>query len=49
LQFTLVYWIQDPMVSQLSVRSAVNLAVLQALRDKGVGLAVAAMEWRQPV
>jgi small-conductance mechanosensitive channel len=49
LQFTLVYWIQDPMVSQLSVRSAVNLAVLQALRDKGVGLAVTALEWRQPV
>jgi small-conductance mechanosensitive channel len=48
LQFTLVYWIQDPMVSQLSVRSAVNLAVLQALREKGVGLAVAALEWRQP-
>jgi len=49
LQFTLVYWIQDPMVSQLSVRSAVNLAVLQALREKGVGLAVTALEWRQPV
>jgi small-conductance mechanosensitive channel len=48
LQFTLVYWIQDPMMAQLSVRSAVNLAVLQALRDKGVGLAVAALEWRQP-
>jgi len=24
------------------------LAVLQALRDKGVVLAVAALEWRQP-
>ena len=48
LQFTLVYWIKDPMVSQLSVRSEVNLAVLKALRDKGVGLAVAALEWRQP-
>ncbi len=47
LQFALVYWIKDPMVSQLSVRSAVNLAVLQALRDKGVELAVSAMEWRQ--
>ena len=49
LHFTLVYWIQDPMMAQLSVRSAVNVAVLQALRDKGVGLAVATMEWRQPV
>jgi small-conductance mechanosensitive channel len=49
LQFTLVYWIQDPMMAQLSVRSAVNLAVLQALREKGVGLAVTALEWRQPV
>ena len=49
LHFTLVYWIQEPMMAQLSVRSAVNVAVLQALRDKGVGLAVATMEWRQPV
>ena len=50
LQFTLVYWIKDPMIAQLSVRSEVNLAVLQALRDKGVVLAVAvaALEWRQP-
>jgi small-conductance mechanosensitive channel len=48
LHFVLVYWIKDPMVSQLSVRSEVNLAVVQALRDKGVGLAVAALEWRQP-
>ena len=38
------------MIAQLSVRSEVNLAVLQALRDKGVVLAVAvaALEWRQP-
>jgi len=48
LQFTLVYWIKDPMVSQLSVRSSVNLAVLQALRKHGVELAVAALEWRKP-
>jgi small-conductance mechanosensitive channel len=48
LQFTLVYWIKDPMVAQMGVRSEVNLAVLQALRDQGVVLAVAAMEWRQP-
>ena len=48
LQFALVYWIKDPMVAQMSVRSEVNLAVLQALRDQGVVLAVAALEWRQP-
>ena len=48
LQFTLVYWIKDPMVAQMGVRSEVNLAVLQALRDQGVVLAVAALEWRQP-
>ena len=36
------------MVAQMSVRSEVNLAVLQALRDQGVVLAVAALEWRQP-
>ena len=48
LQFTLVYWIKDPMVAQMGVRSEVNLAVLQALRDKGVVLAVAALDWRQP-
>jgi small-conductance mechanosensitive channel len=48
LQFALVYWIKDPMVAQMGVRSEVNLAVLQALRDQGVVLAVAALEWRQP-
>ena len=46
LQFALVYWIKDPMVSQMGVRSAVNLAVLQALRHAGVELAVSAMDWR---
>ena len=36
LEFTLGYWIADPENGQLNVRSAVNVAVLQALRSHGI-------------
>ncbi len=36
LEFTLGYWIADPQNGQLNVRSAVNLAVLQALRARNI-------------
>lgn len=36
LEFTLGYWIADPENGQLNVRSEINLAILQALRENGV-------------
>jgi small-conductance mechanosensitive channel len=36
LEFTLLYWIDDPQNGQLNVRSDVNLRVLQALREAGI-------------
>ena len=36
LEFTLGYWISDPENGQLNLRSAINLAVLQSLREHGV-------------
>jgi len=42
LDFTLVYWINDPQNGQGNLRSEVNLAALQALRAHGVGLAPSA-------
>ena len=36
LEFTLGYWIADPENGQLNVRSAVNIAILDALRSQGV-------------
>jgi small-conductance mechanosensitive channel len=39
LQFQLNYWIEDPAGGQANVRSAVNLAVLRALRTAGIGMA----------
>jgi len=42
LEFTLVYWINDLSNGQGNLRSDVNLAVLQALRDHGVAIPAAA-------
>ncbi|MCY7307938.1 MAG: mechanosensitive ion channel [Rhodoferax sp.] len=36
LEFTVGYWIADPHNGQLNLRSAVNLAILHALREHGV-------------
>ena len=36
LEFTLGYWIADPENGQLNVRSDINLAILNALREHGV-------------
>lgn len=36
LEFTVGYWIADPQNGQLNLRSAVNLAILRALREHGV-------------
>ena len=36
LEFTLGYWIADPENGQLNVRSAVNIAILNALRSRGI-------------
>ncbi len=40
LQFTLSYYINDPQNGQGNIRSQVNLAVLQSLREAGVSLPV---------
>ena len=42
LEFTLVYWINDLPNGQGNLRSDVNLAVLQALRDHGIAIPAAA-------
>jgi len=36
LEFTLGYWIADPENGQLNIRSLVNRAILQSLRDNGI-------------
>jgi len=36
LEFTLNYWIADPENGQLNLRSAINIAILRALREHGV-------------
>lgn len=36
LEFTVAYWIGDPELGQLSIRSEVNLAILRALRAHGI-------------
>ena len=36
LEFTVGYWIADPENGQLNVRSAINVAILNALRDNGI-------------
>ena len=36
LEFTLGYWIADPENGQLNVRSSVNIAILNALRSRGI-------------
>jgi small-conductance mechanosensitive channel len=38
LEFTLLFWIQDPQGGQLGVRSEVNLRVLRALRGAGIDI-----------
>lgn len=38
LEFTVGYWIADPEGGQLNVRSAVNVAVLAALRQHGIDI-----------
>jgi small-conductance mechanosensitive channel len=38
LEFTLLFWIQDPQGGQLGVKSEVNLRVLQALRGAGIDI-----------
>jgi small-conductance mechanosensitive channel len=36
LEFTVGYWIADPHNGQLNLRSAINLAILRALRTHGI-------------
>ncbi|MDP1566760.1 MAG: mechanosensitive ion channel, partial [Polaromonas sp.] len=36
LEFTLNYWMTDPENGQQNLRSRINLAILQALRDNGI-------------
>jgi small-conductance mechanosensitive channel len=36
LEFTLGYWIADPENGQLNIRSLVNRAILQSLRDNSI-------------
>jgi small-conductance mechanosensitive channel len=38
LEFLVGYWINDPVNGQNNVRSTVNMAVLQALRQAGIGI-----------
>ena len=38
LEFTLGYWITDPENGQLNLRSLINLAILQALREHGIDI-----------
>ena len=48
LEFTLVYWINDLHNGQGNLRSDVNLAVLQALRDHRIVIAVPALRASPP-
>ena len=36
LEFTVGYWIADPESGQLNLRSLINLAILQSLRENGI-------------
>ncbi len=36
LQFTLNFWVSDPANGQLNLRSAINVAIVQGLRDAGI-------------
>jgi small-conductance mechanosensitive channel len=36
LDFTLLYWIDDPVNGQINVRSDTNLQILQGLRAAGI-------------
>ena len=38
LEFTLLFWIEDPAAGQLNVRSDVNLMVLRGLREAGIDI-----------
>jgi small-conductance mechanosensitive channel len=38
LEFTLVYWINDVENGQGNLRSAINIAILQALRENGIDI-----------
>ena len=38
LEFTLGYWIADPENGQLNLRSDINLSILKALREHGIGI-----------
>jgi small-conductance mechanosensitive channel len=49
LEFTLVYWINDLHKGQGNLRSDVNLAVLQALRQQGIVMAALARATPIPV
>ena len=39
LEFTLGYWFADPQNGSLNLRSEINLAILQSLRQHGIGIA----------
>jgi len=38
LEFSLLFWIEDPSNGQLNVRSEVNLRILKALREAGIDI-----------
>lgn len=38
LEFTVIYWIQDPGNGQLNLKSDINRAILQALRERGIDI-----------
>ena len=46
LEFTVAFWINDPDNGQLNVRSAVNVAMLQALRQAHVAITSPPTDWR---
>ncbi len=46
-KFTLGFWIGDPQNGQLGVRAAVNQAVMDALAQAGIGMAMPQRIWRQ--
>jgi len=46
LEFTVAFWINDPDNGQLNVRSAVNVAILNALRQAQVIITSPPTDWR---
>jgi small-conductance mechanosensitive channel len=36
LEFTVIYWIDDPENGQLNLKSDINRAILQALKTRGI-------------